>query len=171
MGQRLLMDAELISIQPFDSIEGQLIQDLKIQSVSDAGKDVQALVYGLIKYQDKVLLLDDILAQLWLPPRFSFSLLRDQPKSILQASLMEVLGLDSIEISHSPLMMTKAQPMGHSREAKQICIWYVIDVSEMISVKLNTKRHYSSRWFDMNLIPFHNSDPEFHRVIEKLQQR
>lgn len=176
---RAEIDQIVYSITPFDPLEKEQQNFVRnwlhtapeiFRIEKPATPDIHLVSYfALISpAEQKILLVDHINAQLWLPPGGHVEL-NENPKDTVKREIIEELGIEADFLLESPLFVTisKTLPVGGHTD---ISLWYVLNGSSQVKLEFDRSEFKSIHWFGIDEIPCQESDPHMSRFIQKLKK-
>lgn len=119
---------------------------------------------------NRILLVDHKKAGLWLPPGGHVEL-DENPKETVRREAQEELGMEADFLFDDPLFLTVTKTVGHVARHTDVSLWYILKGEMDYFFDYDPDEFNQIRWFEMNEIPFSNSDPHMERFIQKMIQR
>ncbi len=165
-------------IQPFDALEAQHIQETQawIQSgaplfrVQKPDVPPKHLVSYFVLFDEaagKILLVDHIKAQLWLPPGGHVDP-GEHPAEAARRECQEELQIEADFWQEDPLFLTSTVTVGLTAGHTDVSLWYVLKGDSTQDLAYDPGEFNGIRWFALEDIPFENSDPHMKRFVGKL---
>jgi 8-oxo-dGTP diphosphatase len=119
--------------------------------------------------RDKLLLVDHIKAELWLPTGGHVEP-DEHPRDTVIREVKEELGIGADFLCDTPLFLTITQTSGKSAGHTDISLWYALKGCCLNELKFDREEFYAIQWFQPDQIP-KNSDRHLKRFIEKWSKR
>lgn len=168
----------VVNIQPFDSIEKAHIDfviewldsgALLFRTEKPATPPTHLVSYFLIfsPDQSKVLLVDHKKALLWLPTGGHVEPEED-PKEAVIREAHEELGIQADFLCENPLFVTVTKTVGNVLKHIDVSLWYILKCSPNELLAYDESEFNQIRWFELDEIPYEQSDPHLRRFIEKI---
>lgn len=117
---------------------------------------------------DQLLLVDHKKAELWLPPGGHVEPDED-PRETVRREAKEELGIEAEFLFNEPLFLTVTKTAGNVTRHTDVSLWYVLKGDPLISLDYDPDEFHQIRWFKIDEVPLHNSDPHMGRFIKKLK--
>lgn len=172
---------EISSIQPFDTLENQHIQDsldwlrsgapiFRIQKPDVPPKHLVSYFVVLDIPQEKLLLVDHKKARLWLPSGGHVDP-NEHPRATATRECKEELDIQAEFWQEEPLFLSSDMTLDENNMPNHIdvSLWYVIKKPELEEINFDPREFHSIRWFHFDEIPFEKSDPHMKRFVNKLR--
>ena len=173
----------LRSVSPFDDIEKSHIADAlawigsgtevyKIKGPDIPPKHLTA--YGVLidEGAKKILLVDHIKAELWLPAGGHVD--RDEhPRATVVREIQEELGIVAEFLSDDPVFLTETVTVGKTAGHTDVCFWYALRGDMMQSLVYDEKEFNGYRWFSFDEILQEEKpifDPHMKRFLRKWRE-
>lgn len=167
------------NIKPFDAIERTHINEtlswisvgaplFRIQSPDIPDQHLVSYFVVFDEMQNKILLVDHIKANLWLPPGGHVEMDED-PKDTVIRECMEELGVVANFWTPEPLFLTSSLTVNMDRSHKDISLWYVIKGDSFESLKFDQAEFNQIAWFGFDEVPFERTDPHLKRFLWKFK--
>ena len=149
-------------ISPFDDREKEHIADALAWIASGAeiykikGPDIppkHLTAYGVFidTTAKKILLVDHIKAELWLPAGGHVD--RDEhPKATVAREIKEELGIDAEFLLDDPVFLTETVTVGKTAGHTDVCFWYVLRGDVNAPIRFDPKEFCAIRWFGFDEI-------------------
>lgn len=139
------------------------------RTVKPATPDPHLVSYFLLLDQDcgQVLLVEHKKAKLWLPAGGHVEV-DEHPKRTVEREIVEELGVQADFIFGNPFFLTVTQAKGHRGNHTDVSPWYILKASSGTSFNYDEREFHGIRWFPIDEIPFHDSDPHMSRLVQKL---
>jgi 8-oxo-dGTP pyrophosphatase MutT (NUDIX family) len=134
-----------------------------------ATPDIHLAVYFVIvsPEMDRILLVDHKQAGLWLPPGGHVGSGED-PKEAVRREAKEELGIDAVFLFDEPLLLTVIKTVGNVPKHTDVSLWYLLKGDPSLILDYDPNEFHQIRWFEIDAIPFEQSDPHMKRFIEKM---
>ena len=159
---RKILSKLIQNISPFDDVEKGHIADAlawmasgaevyKIKGPAIPPKHLTA--YGVLidKGAKKILLVDHIKAELWLPAGGHVD--RDEhPRATVAREIQEELGIVVEFLSDDPVFLTETVTVGKTAGHTDVCFWYALRGDETQAIVYDTKEFNGYRWFGFDEI-------------------
>lgn len=118
----------------------------------------------------KVLLVDHIKAGLWLPTGGHVEP-GEHPATTVEREAKEELGIHAEFLYPNPLFLTATQTVGLTAGHTDVSLWYLLKASEKTPLTPDPSEFKKVAWFELDEIPWEQSDPHMRRFVKKLKQR
>lgn len=149
-------------ISPFDDMEKEQVADALAWIASGAeiykiqGPDIppkHLTAYGVLidPTARKVLLVDHIKAELWLPAGGHIER-NEHPKDTVAREIQEELGIDADFLSKDPFFFTQMVTVGKTAGHTDVCFWYVLRGDVLQPIVYDTREFNGYRWFGFDEI-------------------
>ncbi len=115
----------------------------------------------------KVLLVDHVKAQLWLPSGGHVEVDED-PKETVRRECVEELGVQAVFLSDEPIFLTSTITVGLTAGHTDVSLWYVLKGDSNSVYEFDKNEFNAVRWFGFDEVPYAKSDPHMRRFISKL---
>ncbi|MBY0272785.1 MAG: NUDIX hydrolase [Alphaproteobacteria bacterium] len=168
------------TIIPFDDLESQHIQ--KTLAWISSGAQIfrlkkpdippKHLVSYFILFDEraqKILLVDHIKSQLWLPAGGHVEP-GEHPQDTVSRECLEELGIDTDFWCESPFFLTSTVTVGFTPGHTDVSLWYILKGDKDVSYSFDRGEFNAIQWFGWDEIPFERSDPHMERFIQKLKE-
>ncbi len=167
-------------IRPFDELEKEHIADALawissgVEVYKITGPDIppkHLTAYGVLidSTVKKILLVDHIKAELWLPAGGHIE--RDEhPKNTVSREIQEELGISVNFLSENPFFLTQAVTVGKTAGHTDVCFWYVLRGDTSQPIVYDTKEFNGYQWFGFDEILQEEKpifDPYMKRFVRK----
>ena len=168
-------------LQPLDKLESSHIEDTLNWIDSDeeifrlekpATPPMHLVSYFIVvdPSAEKLLLVDHIKAELWLPAGGHVEKDED-PKETVRREILEELHFPADFIYEDPIFITQTITVGKTAGHTDVSLWYVVrgDISKEIT--FDKKEFNDCKWFSFTEImsmPAQEFDPHMHRFTKKL---
>ncbi len=181
---RLRVRREVESVRPFDVAESQ--DRVDVLSWVDSGAEIfrtrkpdvppKHLVSYFVLYdqgEQRILLVDHLLARLWVPPGGHVDPGED-PRAAVSREAREELGLDVSShrtLGPEPMMLTVTTTVGATAGHLDVSLWYVCEGDSTRSIAPDPTEFREARWWALDEVQEANPerfDPELPRFIAKL---
>lgn len=167
------------NITPYDALEQQHIADtiawinsgVPIFRIAKPDIPNKHLVSYFVLYDEisrKILLVDHIKAELWLPSGGHVEINED-PKETVRRECLEELGVQADFWTDDPIFLTVTVTVGLTAGHTDVSLWYILKGDQNTLYKFDKSEFNDVRWFSFNEIPYENSDPHMRRFIDKLK--
>lgn len=175
-GYREAVLDELRCLAPLDALEVQDV-DSSVRWVEQAEEvcrlakpdfpDKHLVSYFLLKDGDYLLLVDHINAELWLPTGGHVDP-QEHPRDTVRREAFEELGLRLTDEIAAPVFITVTKTRGKTSGHTDVSLWYLLSVSREQPLIFDQSEFHSVRWFRTDEIPWHRSEPNLPRLLDKL---
>lgn len=166
------------SISPLDQIEENHINYVNhwidsgcelFRTEKPATPDIHLVCYFVPISPDfnQILLTDHKKSGLWLPPGGHVEP-AEHPKETVKREAKEELGIDPEFILDKPLFLTVTITSGKIGQHTDVSLWYPIVVDPRRHLEYDVDEFHQIRWFDIQELPFQESDPNLSRFIRKM---
>jgi 8-oxo-dGTP pyrophosphatase MutT (NUDIX family) len=166
------------SLSPFDEMEQEHISFTKRWIESDAEifrtakpatPDPHLVAYFLLidASANQVLLVDHKKAGLWLPAGGHVEP-NEHPRETVKREILEELGIEADFMTVDPVFLTVTKTVGQIVQHTDISFWYLLKGNNEMPLQYDQEEFNDVRWFDINSIPYENTDPHMKRFIQKL---
>lgn len=170
------------AIVPFDRIEANDkaaasawiksgAEIFRIQKPDIPLKHLVAYFVVFDRLKMKLLLVDHIKAQRWLPTGGHVDM-NENPKDTVSREMQEELKLPAHFTFSEPLFITETVTVGLTAGHRDVSLWYVVDGNADQVIDFDSNEFKSYRWFTFEevwAIDIHTLDPHMHRFVQKLQ--
>lgn len=157
----------ILKIDPVDNIETEHINDavtwiestdeiFRIQKPDTPPKHLVSYVVLMDLNAGKILLMDHINAELWLPCGGHVEP-GEHPMNAALRELKEELDLDAKLIKDEPLFITVTQTVGKTAGHTDVSLWYAAEGNSADEVQFDDSEFKAARWFEFDEIL--NCDP------------
>lgn len=169
------------SIQPFDDIEtihhSAIISWIesgaelfRIEKPSTPPKHLVSYFVLLDPQSKKILLMDHINAELWLPPGGHVE--KDEhPGIAAERECMEELNIPADFLYPDPIFLTETITTGKTAGHTDVSLWYVLRGDSEKEIEYDTEEFNGYKWFGYDEIldtDISKLDPHMHRFVRKL---
>jgi 8-oxo-dGTP diphosphatase len=169
------------SIVPFDNIERKDIKEscewiasgIEIFRIKKPDIPPKHLVsYGVLIDENikKLLLIDHVKAQLWLPPGGHLEKSED-PEQTIKRELQEELGIKAQFIANNPFFITVTETVNIEAGHTDVSLWYLVRGDSTKKFNFDKKEMNGYKWFSFEEILRSKSyafDPQMKRFTKKL---
>jgi len=166
-------------IQPFDDKEALDISEtlawidsgVEIFRVKKPDTPNKHLVSYFCVYdveQKKLLLVDHIKAQLWLPAGGHVDV-GENPKTTARRECREELDVEANFMFGEPIFITANKTVGLTAPHTDVSLWYVLSASQDEITNFDRREFNSIKWFSLDEVPLKSSDPQMGRFIAKFK--
>lgn len=178
--RKIVRDA-IVEIQPCDEIESTHINNA-LQWI-DSGEEIFRLEKPatppkhLVSYfvvtdpdKSKLLLVDHIQAELWLPTGGHVEKDED-PKEAVKRELREELDIAADFVFEKPIFITETITVGKTAGHTDVSLWYVVKADSAVALSYDSFEFNRYKWFsyqDVLDTPIASLDPHMHRFTRKL---
>lgn len=172
---------EINSIQPFDTLEKQHIQEtlawvksgdplFRTHKPDIPPKHLVSYFVLLDNIQQKLLLVDHKLARLWLPAGGHVDP-EEHPRTTAIRECEEELNIQAVFWQDEPFFLSSDMTFDANDKPNHIdvCLWYILKKPEDQTINFDTREFHGIHWFHFDEIPFENSDPHMKRFLNKLR--
>lgn len=167
-------------IQPFDDLEkshrGNALKwidsDANIFRITKPDNPPKHLVSYFVlfdKKQKKILLVDHIDAQKWLPSGGHVEV-DEHPKRTVEREIMEELGQKACFLDESPLFITETATVGESGGHTDVSLWFLLEGEAQKKIMHDQEEFMECKWFTIQEIlemDVNKLDPHMYRFIKK----
>jgi len=115
---------------------------------------------------EKVLLVDHIKAQLWLPSGGHVDP-NEHPKQAAAREAMEELFIEADFIQDNPVLMNVAVTQNTNTPHTDVSFWYAIKADSTQNLKYDEREFNGIKWFPIDNIPTQRIGSDIGRFIEK----
>jgi len=169
----------ITSIKPFDELEGEHISDalswiergasiFRIQKPDIPDKHLVSYFILFDELAQKVLLVDHINAQLWLPSGGHVEI-DEHPHETAARECLEELQVKADFWHDSPLFITATPTVGLTAGHIDVSLWYVLKGNHKQKYDFDQSEFNDISWFGFDEIPYAKADPHMQRFIKKLE--
>jgi 8-oxo-dGTP pyrophosphatase MutT (NUDIX family) len=168
-------------IAPFDALESE--HRAGVLEWIDSGEEIfrirkpdtppKHLVSYFVLFdpeREKILLLDHIKAELWLPSGGHVE--KDEhPKTTVERESVEELGLPADFISEEPIFITRTVTVGKAVGHTDVSLWYVLRGNSDRAIAYEEREFNGYKWFDPDEILGEERNifnPHMRRFVKKL---
>jgi len=173
----------VMKINPVDAAEAEHINDavrwiestndiFRLQKPDIPPKHLVSYAVLLDVPNKKVLLMDHINAELWLPCGGHVEP-GEHPKNAALRELKEELNLEAKLIKDEPLFITITETVGRTSGHTDVSLWYAVGGNSADEVKFDESEFKGARWFEFDEIlngDPRSFDPHIMRFIKKAVQ-
>lgn len=120
--------------------------------------------------RNKLMLVDHIKAELWLPAGGHVEKDED-PKATVRREMQEELALDANFVFEKPIFITETVTVGKTAGHTDVSLWYVVGADSEVSLSYDPAEFSGYMWFSYQEIldtPVNELDPHMHRFTHKL---
>ncbi len=166
-------------IYPADSIESEHVQETV--AWIDSGEEIfrikkpdipnKHLVSYFCLYdvkREKILLVDHIKAQLWLPSGGHVDI-NEHPFETAKRECLEELSVEAEFLFENPIFLTSTVTGGLTAGHTDVSLWYLLNGDSAKPLDFDKNEFKTIKWFSLDNIPFDKSDPHMKRFITKLK--
>lgn len=168
------------SIKPFDTVETEQIAFIQkwiasgaeiFRIAKPATPDTHLVSYFLLidENVNRILLVDHKKACLWLPPGGHVEP-NEHPRETVKREILEELGITANFLLHDPLFATVTKTVGQTAGHTDVSLWYLLKGDSTLTLDYDRDEFNDIQWFNIECIPYENSDPHMRRFIQKLLQ-
>ncbi|HWY79386.1 MAG TPA: NUDIX hydrolase [Candidatus Sulfotelmatobacter sp.] len=174
----------IVSIDPFDQLEAEQLQDVAQWIASGASlfriqkPDIppKHLVSYFILFDEQtrqVLLVDHIKAGLWLPPGGHVKKNED-PKKTVMREMKEEIFIQAEFIQNTPFFLTVTRTVNCDAGHTDVSLWYLLKGNSSKKLQYDAREINGYKWLTLedatsaDIVQF---DPHFHRFVKKLLLR
>jgi 8-oxo-dGTP pyrophosphatase MutT (NUDIX family) len=166
------------SLSPFDELEQEHISFTKnwiesgveiFRTAKPATPDPHLVAYALLidPLTNQILLVDHKKAGLWLPAGGHVEI-NELPMETVKREILEELAIKANFMIEDPVFLTVTKTVGQIVRHTDVSFWYLLKGSNEIPLQYDQEEFNDVRWFDINYIPYENTDPHMRRFIQKL---
>ena len=169
----------LSKMTPHDALEEKHIQEtlswiesdapiFRIQKPDIPNKHLVSYFVLFDEKHQKILLVDHIKANLWLPSGGHVEV-DEHPKETVTRECFEELNIHAEFLMDSPLFLTSTITVGLTAGHTDVSLWYLLKGNATDFYDYDKEEFKGIQWFSFDEIPYHQSDPHMRRFIEKLK--
>ena len=166
------------SIVPYDTLEQEHIADtlawihsgapiFRIHKPDVPNKHLVSYFVVFDEARKKILLVDHIKAQLWLPAGGHVEV-DEAPKETARRECIEELGIEAEFWTDAPIFLTSTLTAGMTGRHTDVSLWYVLKGDSDAAYAFDQQEFKDICWFGFDDIPYEKSDPHLKRFVEKL---
>ena len=170
---------EVAQVEPFDKLERTTQQD--ILEWIDSGDELcrlekpatppkHLIVYFVVVNGDRLLLVDHINAELWLPPGGHVEP-NEHPRATVLREAMEELSLDARYLEEGPVFLSEVRTVGKTAGHTDVSLWYVLRGACDEQIAFDNSEFLRVQWFHKDEVPLHRTDPHLSRFMSKIFAR
>lgn len=177
--QQIIRDL-ILNIKPVDQLEEEHIQNavkwiestdeiFRTQKPDNPPKHLVSYTVLMDLSAGKILLMDHINAELWLPCGGHVEP-GEHPKNAALRELKEELNLEAKLIKDEPLFITITETVGKTSGHTDVSLWYAAAGNSADEVKFDESEFKAARWFEFDKIlngDPRNFDPHMNRFVKK----
>ncbi|MCF7852587.1 MAG: NUDIX hydrolase [Simkaniaceae bacterium] len=115
----------------------------------------------------KILLVDHIKAELWIPPGGHVDL-DEHPQEAAKRELKEELGISLPLLSSDPLFINVTPSQGLYSMHTDVTLWYVFEAEIDMMFQIDQREFIDAAWFHLSNIPTQRSHDSIVRFAKKL---
>lgn len=167
-------------VVPFDEMEQTQIADtiqwiqsgvqlFRIQKPDVPPKHLVSYFVVIDPTENKILLVDHIKAQRWLPPGGHVEL-NEHPKNTVERELIEELGMVADFLFNGIFFITQTVTGGLTPGHTDVSLWYVVKGNSRESLYYDVREFKGYQWFGYDELlqtPIQTLDPHMHRFVKK----
>ncbi len=171
---------EVEAIDPFDSLEVSHQADViswiqsgteiyRIQKPAVPLKHLVAYFIVVDRTKMKLLLVDHIKAQLWLPTGGHVEP-HENPRDTVRREIQEELHMEAEFITDEPVFVTETTTVGLTPGHIDVSLWYVVSGDSKKEIDFDRNEFKACRWFSYEEIlneAISKLDPHMHRFVRK----
>lgn len=119
--------------------------------------------------KSKMLLVDHIKAELWLPSGGHVEL-NEHPKTTVEREIVEELNQQASFIRESPLFITETVTVGKTAGHTDVSLWFILRADSTLSITYDTSEFNGCKWFEYDEIlniDIAEFDLHMHRFVQK----
>lgn len=168
------------NIKPFDEIEGKHISStvqwiksgtelFRIQKPDIPPKHLVSYFVLVDPLRNKLLLIDHIKAQLWLPAGGHVEP-NENPKETVEREIIEELNIPANFLLEEPFFLTETVTVGLTAGHTDVSLWYILKGDSTKPLQYDPKEFNGYKWFGYDEIlqmPIEKFDPHLHRFVRK----
>ena len=173
-----LLFTAVSTIPPGDDLEGQQIEEtgkwinsgaplFRLQKPAIPPKHLCVYFVLVDEKARKVLLVDHIQAQLWLPPGGHVEP-DEHPLETVKRECREELHIAAEFLYPSPFFLTSTTTQGLQPGHIDVSLWYILKGNAQHNYAYDTQEFQTIHWFGLDEIPYDKTDPHMKRFIQKL---
>ena len=114
-----------------------------------------------------ILLTDHIKSGLWLPTGGQVEPGED-PRDTVRRESAEELNLEASFLVPDPIFITITETVGSTAGHTDVSLWYLLTGDGSLAIDFDPGEFHSVRWFPLDELPLHRSDPHIERFVRKL---
>lgn len=174
----------ILSISPGDALEESHKHDaaswidsgveiFRIAKPADPPKHLVAYFVLIDVSRQKVLLMDHINAELWLPSGGHVELYED-PRVTVEREIVEELHQEAVFIEEDPFFITQSVTVGKTAGHTDVSLWYLLHGDSSREIDYDKGEFYGYKWFNFDEVletPSEKLDPHMHRFMKKYLTR
>lgn len=171
-------------ITPFDEMEQAHVTDtiqwiesgaelFRVQKPAVPPKHLVSYFILIDPEENKILLIDHIKAQLWLPAGGHVES-NEHPKVTVEREIVEELNIEAVFLYDGIFFLTQAVTVGLTAGHTDVSLWYVLRGNANKSLQYDAEEFNGYKWFGFNEIlkmPIEKLDPHLHRFVKKVDSR
>ncbi len=169
------------SITPLDALETEHISDalawidsgieiFRMEKPATPPKHLVSYFVLVDVARRKILLVDHIKAELWLPTGGHVEKDED-PCATVEREIQEELHMPAEFLSVNPFFITQTITVGKTAGHTDVSLWYVLKADSTKEIKYDPSEFNGYKWFDYEEIlntDISKLDPHMHRFVKKL---
>lgn len=167
---------EVESIQALDDVEAA--DRLDVLQWIDSGAELcrrekpatppkHLISYFVVADDERLLLVDHINAELWLPPGGHVEPGED-PRDTVRREAREELGLAAEFLVQGPVFLTVTETVGLTAGHTDVSLWYLIKGDRHALIEYDRSEFHRVAWFHRSSVPLDRGDPGLARFLDKL---
>jgi 8-oxo-dGTP pyrophosphatase MutT (NUDIX family) len=168
----------IASLSPFDGMEQEHISFTKnwiesgaeiFRTAKPTTPDPHLVAYFILidSSTKQILLVDHKKAGLWLPAGGHVEP-NEHPRETVKREILEELGIEANFMIEDPVFVTVTKTVGQIARHTDVSFWYLLKGNNKMPLQYDQEEFNDVRWFDINSIPYENTDPHMRRFIQKL---
>ncbi len=168
------------AIEPFDQLETKHLRDtvewilsgveiFRIEKPAQPPKHLVSYFVVIDSNRGKLLLVDHIKAQRWLPAGGHVEP-NEHPQETVRRELREELNLPVVFLDEAPILVTQTVTYGLTPGHTDVSLWYAVAGDSTQEVIYDPKEFNGCRWFDYQEVlqmDIQKLDPHMHRFLKK----
>ncbi|MFA6421943.1 MAG: NUDIX hydrolase [Candidatus Buchananbacteria bacterium] len=168
------------NITPFDEMEQNHLSDtirwiksgselFRIKKPDTPPKHLVSYFVLIDSKENKILLVDHIKAQLWVPTGGHVEL-NENPKITVEREIVEELNIKADFVSEQPFFITQSVTVGLAAGHIDVSLWYVLNGNSNLTLRYDAGEFNGYKWFDYDEVlgtPIDKFDPHLHRFVQK----
>ena len=116
--------------------------------------------------RQKILLVDHLNAQLWLPTGGHVEA-GEHPSETVKREAKEELAIEAQFIFENPIFISVAETVGLTAGHTDVSLWYALRGNYIHALDFDRNEFASVRWFDFDDVPMGRTDPHMERFLKK----
>ncbi len=95
----------------------------------------------------------------------------EDPTETVRRECLEELRIPADFYFNDPFFLTVTQTIGAIARHTDVSLWYVLKADHQDIYDFDKTEFYGVQWFDLDEIPYKNSDPHMSRFVGKLKDK